>query len=483
MIDLNERKSPLLQGGDNPYGDGGSGGGGGKPPWWDPWRDKRASGKAIEDILAALPPGLRQNGIQGDEFHWVDPDTLTVYELRQDKDGNPVWGALSDADSKRWLKNAGVPGIGSDAQRLVSDDPRYWDLQYQQLYQDAINMGLDAESARRQALATLITNRNNTAVDVANTSANVAKTIAEFAANPRDAVAELMYRNQVGGSTSFGDLTNDNFGAYGKALAEKAASIFQPVGQDIQQARIYRDSIPPVDFLGSEQRSQLGLPPTAAQSLVGSSTGPAPATAAPVNGLQALMDRLNSFSDTEKNDFRKWVTAANGGIPPTTAEDGVNMNIMEEAAVVGKSGRIYATLAEGDVPEQLIVKPLPSVKERMKKEKEGSKSFMQATQGAQRMADGGSATATPDDFMEQLRQYLGSLGGAGGGTGSFGTPLPSLRLLAGEPANRLSEDPVALDYALAGYSGIGIDPRTVAATIKKFTPTSAQYQNIPRVSF
>ena len=44
-------------------------------------------------------------------------------------------------------------------------DPRYWDLQYKQLEAELVNMGLDANSARQQALATLITNAKNAGIE------------------------------------------------------------------------------------------------------------------------------------------------------------------------------------------------------------------------------------------------------------------------------------------------------------------------------
>jgi hypothetical protein len=87
--------------------------------------------------------------------------------------------------------------------------------------------------------------------------------------------------------------------------------------------------------------------------------------------------------------------------------------------------------------------------------------------------------------MAQLSQYLQSLGGPGGGTGRTTTPLPSPRLLAGSPWSAILDDPVLQDYTDAGYSALGIDPRTIAATVKKFTPKSAQAvgQTSPRVNF
>src|SRR3990167_7126758 len=174
-------------------------------------------------------------------------------------------------------------------------DPRYWDLQYKQLEAEYMNMGLDRDAARQQALTTLITSRNNLAGDVARTSLSGAEALAQAMANPRDPTAELMLRNQVQGP-AFGDISGKGFGEYGKALAEKVSSMFQPFAQDIQQARLYRDAIPLPEFLGSSGAAAPAAMPAAA---------PAAAPAAP-NALQALMDQLNSFNPQQQEDFRKY---------------------------------------------------------------------------------------------------------------------------------------------------------------------------------
>lgn len=473
---------------------------------------RRRTAERWRKLYNAIPPYIREQGIQLDEFHWVDPATGTVWELRAQTSGDPVVVQLSDADSRRYLASIGAAGGGTGGSASsgggggASTDPRYWaeldrqfQLDVQRLQADLMNMGLDAETARQQALASLIANRNATAADVANISANVARTVAEFAANPRDAVAELIYRNQAAGGTPFGDLMNEGFGAYGKALADKAASIFQPVAQDIQQARVYRDAIPPVEFFGPETRQQLGLPVTAAQSLAGGGTSavvPAAAEPAPVNPLQALVDRLHAMSPEEQEAFRRWTSPEYRMLQEqaiTNSEGGLNINIKHPAVVIDTvTGQIISTIAEPDPvtgeaqPEQLIVKPLPSVVKRRKENERAAKAAgMQVRPtgaGVPQMQDGGTITATPDDFMAQLRAYLGRLGGTGGGAGAFSSPLPSPRLLAGEVWNRLSDDPVAMDYALAGYSALGIDPRTIEATVRKFTPTSPM-NNMPRVNW
>ena len=63
-----------------------------------------------------------------------------------------------------------------------------------------------------------------------------------------------------------------------------------------------------------------------------------------------------------------------------------------------------------------------------------------------------------------------------------GSSPSSLRMLAGAPANALEDDPVLADYTLAGYSALGIDPRTVQATIAKYTPKGI-INNAPRVAW
>ena len=382
-------------------------------------------------------------------------------------------------------------------------DPRYWDLQYKQLEAEYMNMGLDRDAARQQALTTLIASRNNLAANVADTSAGVAKTAADYAANPRDAVAELMYRNAVGGGAPFGAVSAnpEAAGQFKSALQDKFQQMFGGVAGDIQQARVYRDAIPLPEFLGSSGAAAPAAMPAAA---------PAAAPAAP-NALQALMDQLNSFNPQQQEDFRRWtdpeyrnrpVSAAHGaqldfeglyksrskpGYSPASSEGGTNLNIHERAIVLGESGQIYATLGErrpdGSMrAEQLQVKPLKSEVEKDKKLQEADKAVVETQK--QTMASfqqGGGITfgKSPDEFMEQLRQYLGGLGGPGGGTGAYKTPLPSLRLLAGAPANALAEDPVARDYTLAGYSALGIDPRTAQATIAKYTPQGI-VNNSPR---
>jgi hypothetical protein len=428
----------------------------------------------------------------------------------------------SAATQKALRLNAGVRGIlssaglaaggGASGQRLTSDDPRYWDLQYRQLEAELINSGLDAESARRQALATLITNRNAQSVDLAQTSGNIAADAAKFAANPRDAVADLHFRNAVGGSTPHGSaMSSPHFPEYQTALQNKMQELFGPTARLLGRAEQNLAAPPPSEFFGPELRGELGLPqgqqlPSVSFTGQGSPVTPNPsaAPAPPAGGAaggggitraqgteyQANLDRVTQAYQNDPagaEEFFRRVTEINKGIPPATAEAGANLNIMEPAMIIGKSGRVYATMAETD-PEQLIIKPLPSVMERKKKEKESAANFMKMTEGATRMQHGGTVNSIPDasDFIAELRKNLMSLGGTGSGTGAFDTPLPDARLLAGEPARLLGEDPDALGYTQAGYSSFGTSPESLAAAIKKYTPNSARRyseSSLPRVNF
>lgn len=473
-------------------------------------RGYREALKKIAALLARFPGSKVL-----DDTHVLMPSGI-IRTIQANADGEPTlsedWPVKA---SKEWLAafyaaggsggaaaedvtGGGSSGGGSGGSS-VTDDPRYWDIQYQKLYQDGLNMGLDAETSRRQALAALIQSRNNLSSDVANTSASVAKTLAEFAANPRDAYAEAYYANQVGGSVPFADIANQHFGEYGKTLAEKADRIFQPVGADLAQARLYRDAIPLPEFLG---------PSPQVQGLLGGAA-PAPAAAEP-NGLQMLMDRLNGMSEQEKADFRKWTTAAPAsaakggtfnfegmfadrdkpGASPSSSEGGTNMNLHERAVIVGESGRVYATLGEkrpdGSIrSEQLQIKPLKSEVEKDKKMAEGHKAVVESQKKTlASFATGGSVAATPDDlfgeFQKLLQRYTGEHGG--GGTS---TPFGGTRHVAGSLANEALINPMVRNQLESTYSALGISPEQLWADVERFTPKSAQQVSytMPKVNF
>lgn len=432
-------------------------------------------------IPPGLPPGSRP--VPDQPGYWETPYGEIGYvtsKTTTDDFGNPV-----QAGTFVKVPKSAVGG----SSRMASDDPRYWQLQYDQLAAQYMNMGLDSESARRQALSTLIANRNNTALGIADTSAGVAKTAAEFAANPRDAYAEAYYANQVGGGTPFGDLRNAAFGEYGKTLAEKAARIFQPVSSDLNAARGFRDAPLPVDFTS----------PSPAVAQITGAGGPA-APAAPDNNAAALQF-LQAMQDPATADaFRKWTTASTpvkafakggqidfgnatrfGSDQPSSSEGGTNMNIHEPARVVGESGRVYATIAEGGFPEQLIIKPTPSGKKAAMEAEKAGKTMDGMMTGAKPMATGGSIAATPDQLLVEFSKFMQRIGGPGGGTSD---PFGGTRNLAGAPANEMLSNPFAKAITEATYSAKNfIPPEQMWADIAKFTPTSAKYQNIPQVSW
>ena len=148
-----------------------------------------------------------------------------------------------------------------------------------------------------------------------------------------------------------------------------------------------------------------------------------------------------------------------------SSEGGTNMNIMEPAQVVGvHSGRVYATLAEHD-PEQLIVKPLPSV---LKKKKEQEKAQQD---GMKRMAEGGTATVGGDSqsgFIEALRTQLRNLI-PGLQMPSNNQGLPDTRFLA-PIYGRLQNDSDLYDLVKSGYSRLGIPDKTLDYTLKSYQP-------------
>ncbi len=411
---------------------------------------------AENDAWLALQLLMEQNPDyrQIDANHFVGSDGR-IRMIVRGADGKPKFGEKwTAADSQRFLKSAGVSapssggssGGGGGGGGSTTDDPRYWenkreelDLEWAQLDQDERQeaerlafqyqqAGMDAETARRQALAQLIQNRNDNSVNLARTSGEIAAQAAQFAANPRDAIAELQYRNATEAGPAFGSIGNTEFGGYTSKLDDKFQQMFGGVAGDLSRAREFVGSIPPTEFFGAETRTQLGLPLLPQQEMAGFS---------PPNPLDGLVQKLQGMAPQDQEAFRRYtdpqyreqqtriedayakdpvaaqeffrkIAEMNGGVPAPAAEDGINMNIHEPAAVVGMSGKVYATMAEND-PEQLRVIPLPSVKkrnaEREKREKERQKSgasvrdgdafhaarkqFLEETQGAQRMSKGG----------------------------------------------------------------------------------------------
>jgi len=308
--------------------------------------------------------------------------------------GNDYWYKGSDGNAHKIVVD-NVPKGGSGS-RMASDDPRYWedkDRQYQLDLQNAADkradsasanqraadttaynyaslnaenqraadllaaryqeMGMTADNAKRAALASVVDSQNSLAGQTANTSANVAKQVADYAANPRDAYAEAYYANQVGGVTPFGELGNKAFGDYGRTLAEKAARIFQPVTADLNAARARRDANP---------LKQLDIGPSAVRPAPPVSTTPAapPDPWAAMRGYtpeqnqeliryaeamkpKASSDQagslqfLASMQDQQKAwDFRQYTTGGEWGKThprPVSAAHGGSFNFSDGAAL------------------------------------------------------------------------------------------------------------------------------------------------------
>ena len=445
------------------------GGSTGFPPLPD-YLDPETFGTTQEDMavvaqLLAQYPGARRI----DDTHWIATNGRII-ELSATSTGKTTFKQWTEGDTNAYLKYLGgasgaTGGGGGGSSRLASDDPRYWEMQQQELDLDwakltsdekmqaeqiraqLINAGLDAETARRQALASLIQSRNSNSIDLASTSGNIAAQAAQFAANPRDAIAELQFRGATGMGPAFGAIGNAEFGGYQSKLDDKFQQMFGGVAGDLSRAREYVNSIPPTEFFGAETRQALDLPLLPQQEMLsgyGQQSNPLDAMVQKLQGMSApdqesfrrytdpaYRERQTRIEDAYTNDpvaaedfFRK-IAELNGGVRPPAAEDGINMNIHEPAMVMGMSGKIYATMAEND-PEQLRVIPLPSVKkaraaqEKMQKErmkngqgggdmlKQARQEFLEATQGAQRMAMGGTVTSNP--YGKEIRGLTGGIG-------------------------------------------------------------------------
>lgn len=180
-------------------------------------------------------------------------------------------------------------------------------LQYQYM-----NAGLDANAARQQALATLIANKTNNATNVAQASQAAAAQAAQFAANPRDAVAELMYRNAQGlTSTPMGSTSNPAFADYQGALSQKFMDLFGGAAGDMQKAREQRDAPLPGEFSTpiSVNAPQLSTSTYKAPQL-GAITPPAASAPPPATPTQ---QNLNQFAAQQYTKdpaaFKAWTTA------------------------------------------------------------------------------------------------------------------------------------------------------------------------------
>jgi len=460
-----------------------------------------------------LPPGLPPGSqpFPGFPGYYMTPFGEVVYPTTREVPG------LYPGQTTTETKWESVPlsllrqTMGDGGSRLASDDPRYWDLQYAQLYQDNIRMGLDFESARSRALADLIANRNNTALGTAQLSLDTAKQKAEYQAHPRDAYAELYFANQVGGAAPFGDITNPEFENYTRALKEKGDAQFTDVNADMARLRGYRDAPPPVEFYGPETRAQLDLRPTPAQTLTGATGAtlpPAPfdptaaltAARASAGSAETFLEGLKRYAELPQMMDGGRVSVGPridfGGVQRraiTNSEGGLNINVKHPAYVIDSvTGDIITTLAEPDPvtgemqPEQLIVKPLRSVQARRRENEKAAKAMgmmaRPAGAGVPRMENGGqiNLNPTPEDLDEQLSMFLNRLGGPHGGTGATGLPDP--RMLAGAPWSALLKNRRKMALTAAGYDRRGIDPIELEDTVSMYEPKPINF-NPPRVSF
>lgn len=332
MFNLNERKLPLLQ--DPDFGAGGNGSGkyerrGGFTIPASVTANKRALEK-IAALLRRYP-----NLIQIDETHWFNPGTNRVLELIADKNGDPQLDEWTMTESRSYLADlgsgsgsgGGSVGGGTDPAYLalqreqMDEDARQFDLEYErkikadadalrfnydqlnqqerdslrQLAYQYYNAGLDANAARQQALATLKQAQMQGAVNLAQIALSAAETVAKFSANPRDAVAELEFRNLIGGSTPFGQTSGEAFGQYRGALDEKTAGLAKEIQDALAGAAKYVNAPIPDEYLQPIQTPELDLTPQ--------TYGPP----------QLSVPQLSPMSDEEAANLRRFAAEAPAG--------------------------------------------------------------------------------------------------------------------------------------------------------------------------
>lgn len=223
-----------------------------------------------------------------------------------------------DLDYNRGIQTDGAK-IGLDyAQLNQNEQDAVRQLAYQ--YYNSTN---DANAARQQALATLIQAKQNGAINLAQTSGQIAAQAAQFASNPRDAVADINYRTAIGGATPYGSTNNPQFGQYQTALDNKFNELFGGVGQDLQNARQYLQQPIPQEYLKPIVAPQVAppkeyLPPALNMPLAQYADNPNPTARA----LLSLRDLgVNNYSDAEKAALARIASQGQPAPAPQPAAD------------------------------------------------------------------------------------------------------------------------------------------------------------------
>ena len=192
---------------------------------------------------------------------YTETETTGVWSGPGGELGTWIVNGTGYGQTKSWnplparLQPFGSGGGGSDwgpnetqfqYDKLSSEEKRAVDENTQKYVQ----AGLEAETARRRALTDLITNRNTTNADIYRTSGTIAAQAAQFAANPRDAIADLNFRNAMGGSTPYGSTGGAAGDALQGGLSNKFNELFGgSLAADKARAVQTANSIPPAEFL------------------------------------------------------------------------------------------------------------------------------------------------------------------------------------------------------------------------------------------
>ena len=233
-----------------------------------------STGNAIEDMFNETETNWAKDPVSGDYIIiGADgvPHKLNMDKLAEASDGSgAAYGQLAlarekfeydkqqdaqkTAEDRRQFDQTYARDIRRDAEQLGFD---YDDLNQREksglrtLAYNYYNSTNDANASRMQALASLIQSRTSGANELASTSGRIAAQAAEFAANPRDAYADILYQNAVGGPVPYGQTSGPNaaaFAEYGTALDAKFQQMFGGVAGDLSRVRDYLDQPIPSEY-------------------------------------------------------------------------------------------------------------------------------------------------------------------------------------------------------------------------------------------
>lgn len=346
--------------------------------------------------------------------------------------------------------------------------------------QQAANDAIVNQLTAQQNAISLYGQQMSAQASLAGTSANVATTAADWAANPRSAFGYLNLVNSglAGGSALPTNYAATNQGAnaqYQGALQKQFQDIFGNVGNQLNQAWQNTQNAPPATqyqpwYEGTDAYQSASptakaifqtLPIETQRAIASQTPDQAAAFQKYSQGVAQQQQQKQQTLDTWAGMTPDQQRYVQGLTPPASMAGGGQMTINEPAKIVGsKTGNVYATLAEYQ-PEKIKISPLPKPKP------------------PQQFAEGGTVSDVPDSSSQgQLATSLAkSLRGIGvdysyqGG----GMYAPPVNKLVGSPWGRLQKMPTLMQLLMGAYSASGQDPNDVLAEQARYQPIAPQW--------